>query len=108
LAKNVSACAGQSGNDLELCQGAGGCDGSAPQAREVVAVRAGDALDQAKQAQAPKLTREARVGVLGEEHFEVGAAYAMDVELRALQGAQQFLLGGGEEVQSLDSCAAAR
>ena len=102
MAKNGSSCVSQSGDDVELRQGASGCDRGAPQAREVVAVGVGDALDQAEHAQAASWRESARRVQRARSGFEVGAAQAVDVELGTLQGAQQRLLGAGEEVQSLD------
>jgi len=92
----------QSGDDLELRQGTGGGDGGATQAREVIAVGARDAFDQAEGTQAMKLTRQARGAQLGHEARQVGATHAVDIELGALQCPQKLLLGAFEEVQTFD------
>jgi len=92
----------QSRDDLELRQGTSGGDGRSSQAREVIAVGAGDAFDQAERSQAMELTRQARGAQLGHEARQVGATHAVDVELGALQCPQKPLLGAFEEVQTLD------
>ena len=52
--------------------------------------------------QTGQLARQGCRGKMGQQADQVGAAHAVDVELRPLQCAQQLLLGALEEVQSLD------
>ncbi|HVY80126.1 MAG TPA: hypothetical protein VG994_04020, partial [Steroidobacteraceae bacterium] len=68
----------------------------------VVTVGPGDALDHADQSQATQLTREGAGRECREQSDQVCPANAVDIELGALQGTQQLLLGPFEEVQSLD------
>src|ERR1035437_3744206 len=101
LAKKLSSGTCQCRNDLKLGHGAGRRNGSSAQTCEVVTVGTSDAFDQTEGAQAMQLTRQCRI-IQRDEWFDVGAAHAVNVELRALQGTQQTLLGALEEVQSLD------
>src|SRR5213593_1494084 len=106
LAKTWSLDEGERRHDVKLGQRARGGDGGTPQAGEVVAVGAGDTFDQPEGTQAVQLARQARSAEFGQPRLEVGAAQAVDVERRALQGAQQSLFGAREEVQSLDGALA--
>jgi len=83
---------------LELRHGACCRDSGSTQASEVVAIGAGDAFDQADDAQPVELARQRPV-VQWHEGLDVGAAHAVDVELRALQGAEQDLVGSLEQIK---------
>ena len=61
LAKNLSSGKRHCGDDLELGKRAGGGDGGAAAAGEVVAVGSADAFDQAEGAQPMQLTRQRRI-----------------------------------------------
>ena len=87
---------------MELSHGAGGGDGRAANAGEVVAVAVHDAFDQAEGSQATELTGQLRGAGCGHERCDVGSAHAVDIEFGALQCAQQPLLRALEEIQSLD------
>jgi hypothetical protein len=92
--------------DAEAQERARGGDGCTAQAGQVVAIGAGDLLDQTEQAQPSELARHrGRGGV--QPRNQIGAAPAVDVELAVLQSAQQRLIGGIEEVQALDRRVAA-
>ena len=76
---------GESRDDDLLGQTAGGCDGIATEAGQVVAVSVGDFLDEAEVAQASQVTDDAGCGQGREKRFQTGAAHATDVELRTLR-----------------------
>ena len=59
-------------------------------------------FDQTKGVQPMQLPRQAGVAVVRQVRLEIGAAHAVDVEFRTLQGPQQPLFGTREEVQALD------
>ena len=80
----------------------GGGDGDAAEAGQVVAISAGDPLDQAKPADAIELSGESSRARIWNEGNQVCPAHAPDVELRSLQGAEQRLFAALEEVQALD------
>ena len=61
-----------------------------------------DFLDHSKHMKAFELSRQGRRGYL-QVRQQIGATPAVDVELAELQGSQQGLLGGIEEVQALDA-----
>jgi len=88
-------------NDIESSERAGGGNRGAPESGQVVAVGMGDLFDQAEQVQSSELARQHRRRQV-QRGNEVGSSPAMDVELAALQGAQQRLVGLGEEVDPLD------
>src|SRR5579883_647041 len=92
----------QSRNDPPFRDAAGGCEGGAAEAGEVVAVGAGDTFDDSEVAKAAQLTGEGCWGKMWKQANQVGAAHAVDIELGTLQGAQKPWLGALEEVQSLD------
>src|ERR1700686_4876268 len=97
----------EGGDDGGLREVAGCGDGGAAEAGEMVAVGAGDALDDANVAPAAKLPGQAVGRDLAEERGEIGAADAGDVELGILQGAQQGVFERIEEVDALDGLAIA-
>ena len=88
-------------NDVESGERAGCGDGGAAQSRQVVAVGMRDLLDQTEHAQPSELARHGRRRHVQPSH-EIGSAPAVDVELAVLQGSQQRLVAGAEEVQALD------
>src|SRR5208282_175417 len=106
MAKIGSACGGESRNDAHLGEGAGCGDRGAAEAGQVVAIGAGDALDQAEPAHATDLPGKSSRAQAGNKGSQVCSAQSADVELRALQGAEQCLLasleprGGGGAVWS--------
>ena len=89
MAKNLSSCGGQRRDELKLGDRAGGGDGGAAETGEVVAIGSRDAFDQTEQAQASEFSREGCGTELGQERDQIGAAHATNVELGALQRAQQ-------------------
>ena len=102
MAKIGSACGGESRDDAHLGDGAGCGDRGATEAGEVVAIGAGDALDQAEPAHATDLPGKSSRAQAGDKGSQVCPAQSADVELRALQGAEQCLLASLEEVQPFD------
>ena len=102
MAKSLLLCSGQSGNDTEFRERAGGGDGGAPQAREVVTISSGDPFDHAEGKQPFQLSRERSRRGVGQQSHQIGAPQTVDIELRTLQCPQQLLLGALEEVQALD------
>ena len=92
---------GKSGDDELLGDSAGGGDGATAEAGEVIAIGAGDFLDEAEVAQASEITGDAGDGHLREKRFQIGTANTTDVELRTLQGAQQGMLGLVEKLKPL-------
>ena len=99
---------GKSGNDGVFGEAAAGGDGGAAGAGEIVAIGAGNALDDAKVAQAGELSGEGGRGALGEQRSQVGAAEASDVEARTLQGREQGLFGATEKVEAFEVAAVDR
>ncbi len=95
-------CASHCGNDCEGGETLESGDGHSPGASEVVAVGVGGALDQAEHAQATQLARQPRRQLIGQQVHQVAARQAVDVELGSLHGAQQGLVVGVEEVQTLE------
>ena len=69
-----------------LSEAAASRDGGAAGAGEVVAIGAGDALDDGELAQAGEVPGEGGGGAWGEQRQEVGAAEAGNIEGRTLQG----------------------
>src|SRR5271166_6847260 len=102
MAKIESSWAGKSGDDVHFGNATGGGDGAAAKAGQVVAISAGDPLDQAKPADAIELSGESSRARIWNEGNQVCPAHAPDVELRSLQGAEQRLFAALEEVQALD------
>ena len=102
MAKIESWCAGKSGHDVHFGDATGGGDGDAAEAGQVVAISAGDPLDQAEPADAIELSGESSRARIWNEGNQVCPAHAPDVELRSLQGAEQRLFAALEEVQALD------
>lgn len=96
---------GESGDDDLLGESAGGGDGAATEAGQVVAIGASDFLDEAELAQAFEIAGDTGGGAIRQERLQIGAAHAADVERRALQGAQQRTLGLVEEVEAFDAMA---
>src|ERR1700730_7099060 len=84
---------------------AAGCYGGATDLSEVVAIGSADASDKAEMAHACDVSGQGGGGKFGEPRLEVGAAYAGDVECWTLQGAEQVLLDGAEEIDWLDGFA---
>ena len=102
MAKNLLQGGCECWHDAQFRDGTGSGDGGAAEAGEIVAVGARDTLDEAEIPQAAQLARQGCRGKMGQQADQVGAAHAVDIELRPLQCAQQLLLGALEEVQSLD------
>src|SRR5271165_4850896 len=102
MAKIGSACGGESRDDAHLGDGAGCGDRGAAEAGQVVAISAGDALDQAEPAHATDLPGESSRAQAGDKGSQVYSAQSADVELRTLQSAEQCLLASLEEVQPFD------
>src|SRR5271157_5342214 len=102
MAKIGSACGGESRDDAHLGDGAGCGDRGAAEAGQVVAISAGDALDQAEPAHATDLPGESSRAQAGDKGSQVYSAQSADVELRMLQSAEQCLLASLEEVQPFD------
>ena len=74
-------------------------------AGEVVAIGAGDPLDDAELAQAGEVSGERCGGARGEPWQEIGAAKAGDVEGGTLQGRKQGLFGVAEEIETSEGAA---
>ena len=102
MAKIGSACGGESRDDAQFSDGAGCSDRGAAEAGQVVAISAGDALDQAEPAHATDLPGESSPAQAGDKGSQVYSAQSADVELRTLQSAEQCLLASLEEVQPFD------
>ncbi|HYA81138.1 MAG TPA: hypothetical protein VED87_09435, partial [Methylocystis sp.] len=102
MAKIGSSCGGESRDDAHLGDGASCGDRGAAEAGQVVAIGAGDALDQAEPAHASDLPGERSRPQAGDKGSQVCSAQSADVELRTLQGAEQCLLASLEEVQPFD------
>ena len=62
-----------------------------------------DFLDEAQDTETFQVAGDTGHGEVGQEGFEIGTAHATDVELRALQGAEQGVLSLVEEVEALDA-----
>ena len=60
-----------------------------------------DLFDQSQHVQAPELARHGRRRDVHARE-QIGSAPAVDVELAALQGSQQRVVSGVEEVQAFD------
>ena len=82
---------------------AGGGDGVAAKSGQVIAVSVSDFLDEAQDTETFQVAGDTGHGEVGQEGFEIGTAHATDVELRALQGAEQGVLSLVEEVEALDA-----
>jgi hypothetical protein len=102
MAKTVSSRVSQRGDDTELRQRARCGDRGPTQAGEVIAIGMDNPFDQAECSQSRELTRECRLVQRRHKRFQVGSAYAANVECGTLQRAQQCLFSAGEEVQTLD------
>jgi len=77
-----------------------------PNAGQVIAIGAGDALDQAEAAQACELAGDGRRREFVEDGKEMRAADTGDVEGRPLECAQETLFCGVEEIDAFDGLAA--
>src|ERR1700693_5872804 len=106
MAKIESARESKNGNDAHFGDAAGRSDGGAAEAGQIVAIGAGDPLDQAKLTHAVELSGEGGGGQGRDQGSQVSPAQSTDIELRALQGAKQRLFASLEEVQSLDEAIA--
>src|SRR5947199_333181 len=102
MAKIGSAYCGESRDDAHFGYGASCGDRGAAEAGRVVAIGAGDALDQAEPAHATDLPGESSRAQAGDKGSQICSAQSADVELRTLQGAEQCLLASLEEVQPFD------
>ena len=80
-------------------------NGGTAGAGEVVAIGAGDALDDTEFAQAGEVSGEGGGGARGEQWQEIGAAKAGDVEGGTLQGGKQGLFGVAEEIETSEGAA---
>ena len=80
-------------------------NGGTAGAGEVVAIGAGDALDDTKLAQAGEVSGEGCGGARGEQWQQIGAAKAGDVEGGTLQGGKQGLFGVAEEIETSEGAA---
>lgn len=79
MAKSSLHRSGEHGDDPQLCERAGGCNGGAAEAREVVAISTGDTFDDSERMKAAKLARQGSRGEIRQQGDEVSAAHAMDV-----------------------------
>lgn len=102
MAEKFPHSSGQGWDDAQLGDRAGCGDGWSAEVVEVVAVGAGDPFDDSEVRKAAQLTGQCCGEQLREQADEVCPAYAVDIELGTLQGAQQLLFSTFEEVQSLD------
>src|SRR5260370_26080803 len=93
--------ASQCWDDCERGQSLAGGDGQAAAASEVVAVGISRALEQSEDAQAAQLPRQRGGRQRGQYSQQIATRQAMDVELGALDGAQESLIVAIEEVQAL-------
>ena len=90
------------GNDVEARERASCDDGSTAHSGEVIAIGMGDFFDQSKHMKALELSRHCPRGDV-QVCEQIGTTPAVDSELAVLQGSQQGLLGGVEEIQALDA-----
>ncbi len=87
---------------VEAGQRAGGSDGAKSDACEAIAIGMRDFFDQSKHMKALELSRHCpRSDVQVCE--QISTTPAVDSELAVLQGSQQGLLGGVEEIQAVDA-----
>ena len=93
---------GHGWNDAEACERAGGGDGGATEAGQVIAIGMHDLLDQSELAEARELARHGPWSEM-QVRQQIGATPTVDIEFPELQSTQQRLLGGVEEIQSLDA-----
>ncbi len=75
---------GESRNDGEFGEAAGGSDGGAASAGKIIAIGAADAFDDAELTQTGEMAGEGCGGALGDEGPEISAADAGDVEAGTL------------------------
>ncbi len=93
---------GESRDDGEFGEAAGGSDGGAASAGEIVAIGAADAFDDTELTQTGEAPGEGCGGALGDEGPEISAAQAGDVEARTLQGGKEALFGAAEKIEAVD------
>ncbi|MBU0501525.1 MAG: hypothetical protein KJ558_08105 [Gammaproteobacteria bacterium] len=96
---------GECRDDDLLSDAAGGGNGTATGASEVITIGADDLFDQAEITQAFQISGDAGHGQVRQKRFQISSSYAPNVELWMLQGAQQIMLGLVEEIEPFDAMA---
>lgn len=93
-------------NDYERVQPLAGGYGQTAAASEVVAVGIGSPLEQAEDTQAVELAGQSGRRKVGQQAQQIAPSQAVDVELRALDGAQQSLIMAIEEIEAFERAVA--